>query len=337
MQRGDIRNAEDVQQAMRDVTRVLHLAAQASVEDPVNSCASNIMGYVNVLDAARRAGVQRFVYASSAAVYGVPQVLPLTEAAPVNPLSPYGLEKYVNDQYAAMYRALYGMNCLGMRYFNVYGPRQDPRSPYAGVISRFIDCVSRGVPLRVHGDGLQTRDFVYVADVAQANLRALESELGGVCNIGTGQTVTLLQLIGTIGAIAGRELAVTHEPPREGDIRDSATAVGRMESELGARATTGLRGRVGGVDGEGLEVQGAMGAGSAVLAHGNHFNRWVAGPGAWYFEGEEECAAQLDAVLSDRSEIERMRAASRERHGAVFTWERVLGEYEVLLGRWQAG
>lgn len=245
VQRGDIRNAEDVQRAMGDVTHVLHLAAQvsvqASVEDPVNSCASNIMGFVNVLDAARRAGVQRFVYASSAAVYGVPQVLPLTEEAPVSPLSPYGLEKYVNDQYAAMYRALYGMNCLGMRYFNVYGPRQDPRSPYAGVISKFMDCVSQGVALRVHGDGLQTRDFVYVEDVAQANVRALESDLSGVCNIGTGQTVTLLQLIETIGAIAGRELAVTHEPPREGDIRDSATAVGRMENELGARATTGLR------------------------------------------------------------------------------------------------
>jgi UDP-glucose 4-epimerase len=244
VQRGDIRNAEDVQRAMRDVTHVLHLAAQvsvqASVEDPVNSCASNIMGFVNVLDAARRAGVRRFVYASSAAVYGVPQVLPLSEAAPVRPLSPYGLEKYINDQYAAMYRELFGMNCLGMRYFNVYGPRQDPRSPYAGVISKFIDCVSQGVALRVHGDGLQTRDFVYVEDVAQANLRALESDLDGVCNIGTGQTVTLMKLIETIGVIAGCELAVIHEPPREGDIRDSATAVGRMEQELGALATTGL-------------------------------------------------------------------------------------------------
>ena len=135
---------------MQGVTHVLHLAAQvsvqASVEDPPTSCTQNISGFVNVLNAARVHKVKRFAYASSVAVYGIPTRLPLTEDSPVQPISPYGLEKSVNDQYATLFHSLYGFSSLGLRYFNVFGPRQDPKSPYAGVISKFLECIARDSP-----------------------------------------------------------------------------------------------------------------------------------------------------------------------------------------------
>src|SRR5690242_10747227 len=168
---GDIRSQEDCARAMAGATHVLHLAAQvsvvASVERPGDSCALNVLGFVNVLDAARRANVCRVVYASSAAVYGVPAVLPLSEDAALAPISPYGLEKCVDEQYAQLFSRLYGIQTLGLRYFNVYGPRQDPRSPYAGVIAKFCAAVNSRAALSVFGDGLQTRDFVFVKDIAR--------------------------------------------------------------------------------------------------------------------------------------------------------------------------
>jgi UDP-glucose 4-epimerase len=242
---GDIRDPVAVERAVQGVGGVLHLAAQVSVatsvEDPVGSGANNIAGFVNVLDAARRAGVLRFVYASSAAVYGIPQSLPLSEAAPVAPLSPYGLEKSVNDQYAALYRELYGMSTLGLRYFNVYGPRQDPSSPYSGVISVFARRLREGQGLTVNGDGLQTRDFIYVGDVARANAAALASRIDGVCNVATGRSVTLLQLIEALAAVAGATPHVAHGPPRAGDIRDSAADNRRLREQLGIDGYTSLR------------------------------------------------------------------------------------------------
>ena len=241
---GDIRDSAAVDKAMYGITHVLHLAAQvsvpASVADPIGSNQHNIVGFLNVLDGARRAGVRRMVYASSAAVYGAPEKLPLDESSPVAPLSPYGLEKSINDQYAAMYRALYQTSALGMRYFNVYGPRQDPRSPYAGVISRFAAAIENGDTLRVFGDGGQTRDFIYVKDVAQANLRALQSAAEGVCNIATGHSVTLLELIDTLAQCAGRPAQVQHEPPAQGDIRHSSVTPLRMREVLAAPAKTSL-------------------------------------------------------------------------------------------------
>ncbi len=171
---GDVRDPGVVGRSMRGVTKLLHLAARVSViqsvEDPVSSAAVNVGGFLVVLDAARRAGVSRVVYASSAAVYGTPAQLPVDEAAPEQPQSPYGLEKSIDDQYATLFGKLYGMQCLGLRYFNVYGPRQDPASPYAGVISRFLGCIRAGRPLDIFGDGEQTRDFVFVEDVARLNL-----------------------------------------------------------------------------------------------------------------------------------------------------------------------
>lgn len=241
---GDIRDQAAVDRALQGITHVLHLAAQvsvpASVADPLGSSQNNIEGFLKVFDGARRAGVKRFVYASSAAVYGAPEHLPLDESAPVAPLSPYGLEKSINDQYAAMYRALYKLSSLGMRYFNVYGPRQDPKSPYAGVISRFAAAIEKGDTLRVFGDGGQTRDFIFVKDVAQLNLRALLSDAEGVCNIATGHSVTLLELIDTLAACAGRQAQVRHEPPAQGDIRHSSVTPQKMRELLAPPAMTPL-------------------------------------------------------------------------------------------------
>ncbi len=241
---GDIRVAADVVSAMEGITHVLQLAAkvsvQASVEEPVASGATNVAGFLNVLDAARRCGVSRFVYASSAAVYGVPAELPLTERSSVAPQSPYGLEKLIDDHYAALYGELYGLSTLGLRYFNVYGPRQDPSSPYAGVISRFADRLRGNQPLTVFGDGQQTRDFIYVGDVARANVSALTRSCTGVCNVATGSSVTLLDLIRTLGEASGVDAQVLHEPAREGDILESAADTTRLREELGVVAATRL-------------------------------------------------------------------------------------------------
>ena len=244
---GDVRDAAVVDAAVTGVDAVLHLAAQVSVPrsvaDPVESSTHNIAGFLNVLDAVRRHKTPRIVYASSAAVYGVPEALPLTEANTAKPLSPYGLEKLINDQYAALYRELYGVSSVGMRYFNVYGPRQDPKSPYAGVISKFADGLEGARPLRVFGDGSQTRDFIYVGDVARANALALQSDVTGVLNVGTGTSVTLLDLIDAMKEAFGKPAEVRHEPPATGDIAHSATNPARLKQTLGWQpATTFVQG-----------------------------------------------------------------------------------------------
>jgi UDP-glucose 4-epimerase len=241
---GDIRENEDVDKALHGISHVLHLAAQvsvpASVTDPLCSSQHNIRGFLNVLDGARRAKVSRFIYASSAAVYGAPEQLPLNEQSQVAPLSPYGLEKSINDQYTAMYRQLYYLSSLGLRYFNVYGPRQDPASPYAGVISKFAAAMIKGDPLRVFGDGAQTRDFIFVKDVACLNLHALKSSVTGVCNIATGTSVTLLDLIETLAKCAACTPLIRHEPPATGDIRHSSTDVRKMIEQLSPPRMTTL-------------------------------------------------------------------------------------------------
>lgn len=243
---GDIRDVDAVNAAFDGgITHVLHLAAQVSVavscERPTESASHNLTGFLNVLDGARRTGVSRVVYASSAAVYGVPAELPLTEASSVAPISPYGLEKSINDQYAALYHKLYGLSSLGMRYFNVYGPRQDPRSPYSGVISIFADRIRSGQPLTINGDGKQTRDFIYAGDIARANVAALGSSTLGVCNVASGTSITLLDLVNTLALITGKQPAVNHAPERVGDIRDSAVKPLRMRNELGITDTRSLQ------------------------------------------------------------------------------------------------
>ncbi len=241
---GDIRDAAAVAAALAGVTHVLHLAAQifvqVSIREPVESCRTNVIGFLNVMDGARRAGVKRMVYASSAAVYGTPEHLPLDEGARTAPLSPYGLEKCVNDQYAALYRRLYGFSALGLRYFNVYGPRQDPASPYSGVISKWSDALRAGRALRIFGDGQQTRDFIYVKDIARYNVLALQRDAGGVCNVGTGNSVTLMSLIAALEAAAGARAERKFEPPAAGDIQASAMSPKRLNEVFGAQAATPL-------------------------------------------------------------------------------------------------
>ncbi|MGQ9850199.1 MAG: NAD-dependent epimerase/dehydratase family protein [Aggregatilineaceae bacterium] len=241
---GDITDPAAVATALEGADCVLHLAAQvsvaASIEDPIRSCRDNLLGFITVLDSARRAGIQRFVYASSAAVYGQPVKLPLNEASSTAPTSPYGLEKLVNEQYAALYRKLHDLSLLGLRYFNVYGPGQDPKSPYSGVISEFVDRLRTGRPLIVHGDGLQTRDFVYVGDVATINLAALTGTAEGILNVGTGNSCTLLELIATLSRVTGITPQLSYAPARKGDIRHSAMSTTRLNQALGVVPSTPL-------------------------------------------------------------------------------------------------
>jgi UDP-glucose 4-epimerase len=221
---------------MNEITHVIHLAAQVSVpvsvEKPVESGSINVAGFMNVLDSARRHNVAKFVYASSAAVYGVPMILPLTEKSNTVPISPYGLEKLINDQYANLYNSLYGISSIGMRYFNVYGDRQDPASSYSGVISRFIDAAVKGKVITVYGDGLQTRDFIHVSDIAKVNFAALQSSAIGVLNVATGSSVTLLELVSSIEDSLGRKLQIKFSEAREGDIKKSITDTANLQSML---------------------------------------------------------------------------------------------------------
>jgi UDP-glucose 4-epimerase len=244
VQIGDIRSIDDVNRAMRGVSHVLHLAGQASeresIEHPVTSCSHNVRGFVNVIEAARRAGVQRFVYASAWSVYGGASAFPVDETTAPRPLTPYALEKSIDDQYAAMYRDLYGLHCLGLRYFSVYGTRQEASSPDAGVIARWVDRVNRGLPVPVFGDGSATRDFVHVSDVAEVNLRALSSGCQGVLNVGTGRSRSIAELLETLVRAAGRPLALERLPERSGDIRRAATKVDLMARELGYVPATTL-------------------------------------------------------------------------------------------------
>lgn len=233
---GDICNDGNVQDAMRDIQYCLHLAAQVSaprsVEEPCESAWRNIIGFINVLEIARRQSVQKLVYASSAAVYGNPSEIPLTEHSRCCPINPYGLEKLVDEYYAELYDRLHDMQSLGLRYFNVYGPRQDPSSPYSGVISKFYECLSTDNSPIIFGDGLQTRDFIHVYDVARINVKAMQSDITGTCNVASGSSIDLLELVEIIKKCAGSLRDPEHQPPREGDIRDSRADISRLRSRL---------------------------------------------------------------------------------------------------------
>lgn len=242
---GDMRDADTVNKVMQGVSHVVHLAAQvsvvASLEDPQFSAQQNIIGYLNVLDAAKNAGVKRMVYASSAAIYGEPHSLPLTEDVPMKQLSPYGLEKKVNEDYADLYNRLYGFSSLGMRFFNVFGPRQDPKSPYAGVIALFMDRIKDSLPLTVNGDGEHTRDFIYVGDVARTIVASLGVDVPGACNVATGKKTSLNDLIDVLSAITGNKAVVTYGPEREGDIVHSLADPSKMNNRIGVVAETDLK------------------------------------------------------------------------------------------------
>jgi UDP-N-acetylglucosamine/UDP-N-acetyl-alpha-D-glucosaminouronate 4-epimerase len=227
---GDIRDRGVVNRAMAGIDFVLHQAAVVSVPqsmlEPLTTQAVNVSGTLNVLEAARQAGVQRVVCASSCAVYGDNPDLPLTESAALNPLSPYAVSKLIDEIYSQMYSQLYGLPTVCLRYFNVYGPRQDPSSEYAGVIAKFIDRMIDGQPPTIYGDGLQTRDFVFVGDIVRANLLALKrtEAAGQVFNITSDREVSLLELIDTCNQLLGTAWTPRFESMRPGDIRHSAGA-----------------------------------------------------------------------------------------------------------------
>jgi UDP-glucose 4-epimerase len=240
--RGDIRDRDRLAAAMRGVRGVFHQAAlvsvPASIDKPAENHDINVTGTFNVLDAARHAGVRRVVLASSAAVYGDRPGCPKKETMRASPASPYAQAKLAGEQMAAQFHALYGLECVALRYFNVYGPRQDPGSMYSGVISRFAAALTGGGTPVIYGDGRQTRDFVFVRDVVQANLQAMRRRLpgpGAVYNIGSGERATLLELLAGMAAIAGRTAAARHEAARAGDVRHSQADIGAASAVLGYR------------------------------------------------------------------------------------------------------
>lgn len=244
---GDIRERQRAEACVDGVDAVVHLAAvasvQASIDDPMATHASNFDGTLNLLEAARVRGVRRLVYASSAAVYGDNAELPVTEDRTPQPLSPYAADKLAGEHYLAYYFHKHGLSGTAFRFFNIYGPRQDPSSPYSGVISIFADRLTRGEAVTLFGDGEQTRDFVYVGDLADLLCRSLTLDgLGGqVLNVGTGRETSLLTLLATLEDLSGRRVERRFADARVGDIRHSCADVTRLARWLGAAPSTPLR------------------------------------------------------------------------------------------------
>jgi UDP-glucose 4-epimerase len=243
---GDIRDPWAVQQAMDGVEVVAHLAAIVSVErslqDPQETAEVNTGGTLNLLEAARQAGVHRFLFASSAAVYGNHSQLPLQEELPPHPLSPYAASKVAGEALCQAYRAAYGLSTVILRFFNIYGPRQDPQSPYSGVISIFVGRMRQGLPPVIYGDGQQTRDFVYVEDVVAALIRAGEQDGadGAVFNVARGEETSVLQLVALLNQALGTHLEPMFALARAGEVRRSAGDPRRAQAVLGWRPAVGL-------------------------------------------------------------------------------------------------
>jgi UDP-N-acetylglucosamine 4-epimerase len=246
--KGDVTNPSDCEKACEGMNVVFHEAALVSVpismDEPIKNNDININGTLNMLIAAANAGVKRFVYASSAATYGSLPELPKKETQPRDYPSPYALSKGVDEDYANLWandtsgKLGKGMTCVGLRYFNVYGPRQDPTSAYSGVISIFADRVSKGTGITFNGDGSNTRDFVFVGDVVQANMLAgiktlPNGQKSSVYNVGTGVAVTLKELAKTIQSIVKKTIEMKEGPPRPGDILHSLSDITKIKNELG--------------------------------------------------------------------------------------------------------
>ena len=243
---GDIRDFNTVNECMQGVDWVFHKAAVASVpktvNDPIGSSAVNYQGSLHVLEAARQNKTKRVVFASSAALYGDEPTLPKLETMLPVTLSPYAVDKLASEYACGMYTKLYGLETVSLRYFNVYGPRQDPSSPYSGVISIFADKLNQGTAPTIFGDGEQTRDFVYVSDVVEANMRAAinETAAGQVINIATGNKITLNELLNTFCDIKQVEFNAEYQDPRQGDIKESYANVSKAEKILEWSSTVEL-------------------------------------------------------------------------------------------------
>ena len=228
---GSIGDLPLLKRVFKNVDFVFHQAAISSVprsiENPLETNAVNVTGTLNVLLAARDSGVRKVVYASSTAVYGDTLALPQREDIMPNPQSPYAVAKLVGEYYCRVFHTIYGLPTVSLRYFNVYGPKQDPGSEYSAVIPRFIKRLSEGKPLVIYGDGEQTRDFVFIADVVQANILAAESDATGVFNIGQGRSVTINRLAELTGRIMNKDAGIVYEKTRAGDIRESLAEISK--------------------------------------------------------------------------------------------------------------
>ena len=238
---GDLQSYERAHAAVRGCEIVFHEAAMPSVprsvQDPLTSNAANVIGTLNVLLAARDSGVRRVVFASSSSVYGSVPDLPKREDQPTAPISPYAATKVTGELYASVWSRLMGVETVGLRYFNVFGPRQDPKSEYAAVIPRFILWGQTGKPLQVHGDGTQSRDFTYIDNVVSANLLAARAEgsraSGKSYNVGCGSRTSLLEIIGKLEAMLGRPFERKHSPTRAGDVPHTLADVSAAKRDLG--------------------------------------------------------------------------------------------------------
>jgi UDP-N-acetylglucosamine/UDP-N-acetyl-alpha-D-glucosaminouronate 4-epimerase len=244
--RGDIRDPVTMERAARGASAIFHQAAMRSVSrsvaDPLGVNEHNVTGTLQVFEAARRAGVPRVVYASSSSVYGDRPELPKQEDQAPAPISPYAVSKLAVEHYATVWHRLYGLETVGLRYFNVFGPRQDPTSQYAVVIPKFIMWALRGEPLEVHGDGTQSRDFTYVDNVVDANLRAAAApDVGGeIFNVGCGERISLLEIIAHLERILGRALTRRHTPSRAGDVPHTLADVSKAKRLLGYAPLVGF-------------------------------------------------------------------------------------------------
>ena len=236
---GDLNDGELLRKVVRGVDYVLHQAALPSVPrsmaDPLKSHEANATGTLKLLIAARNEGVKRLVYASSSSVYGDSPTLPKKEVMPTQPLSPYAVNKLAAEQYCRVFARVFGLPAVALRYFNVFGPRQDPNSQYAAVIPAFISSVLGGESPTIYGDGTQTRDFTYVQNVVQANLLACETDKadGEAINIACGQRTSLLDLLGEINRLLGTDVEAVFQPGRAGDVKDSLADISKARDLIG--------------------------------------------------------------------------------------------------------
>ncbi len=243
---GDIRSYHIVREAVKDVDYILHQGALPSVprsiNDPITTNEVNVGGTLNLLDAARDAGVKRVVYASSSSVYGANRDLPKNEDMVPLPISPYAVAKLTGEKYCQVFSWTYGLETVGLRYFNVFGPRQDPQSAYAAFIPKFITGMLTDASLVIDGDGTQSRDFTYVSNVVQANLRAAVAEgVGGeVFNIACGQSMSLNEVVEYLRTIIGTTGRISYGPSRPGDVARSLADIGRATERLGYRPEVDL-------------------------------------------------------------------------------------------------
>jgi len=234
----DLADATTTRKAVGGIDYVLHQAAvpsvQRSVADPVTTNRANVTGTINLLDACRNAQVRRFVFAASSSAYGDTEVLPKREDMESNPLSPYALQKFVGERYCRLYYELYGLETLSLRYFNVFGPEQDPHSEYSAVVPKFISRLLANQPITIYGDGEQSRDFTYIENVVEANLLALKAPnaAGTLCNIGCGERITLNRLVSLLEQQLGVSAQVIFAPPKAGDVRHSLADIERAKAIL---------------------------------------------------------------------------------------------------------